>query len=104
MDSGLVQLPGMRHGLSPAATASVLATSACWDELVGGDARSHGRPGLGVVPVVMALSFAQRDSLERSLLALMLHGKLVSFTFWFMIGPATAKHAACILSIGIELF
>ena len=72
VDSGLVQLPGMRHGLNPAATASVLATSACWDELVGGDARSHGRPGLGVVPVVLALSFAQRDSLERSLLALML--------------------------------
>ena len=72
VDSGGVQLPGMRHRLNPAATASVLATSACWDELVGGDARSHGRPGLGVVPVVMALSLAQRHSLERSLLALML--------------------------------
>ena len=68
---GPVALPGMGAGLSAGAAAQVLAAAACWDELVEGYAPAHGRPGLHVVPVCLALGEALQRPLGAVLKALL---------------------------------
>jgi len=72
LDGGSVRLPGMACGLSTTASAAVLTTAACWQERVGGDAQSHGRPALGVVPAVLAIAHADGRTLATALRALLL--------------------------------
>jgi 2-methylcitrate dehydratase PrpD len=56
--------------LAPAGCAALGAAAACWDEACEGNASAHGRPGLPVVPTLLALG-AQRDTtLAQQLLAL----------------------------------
>ena len=70
--AGTVVLPGMGAGLSAGGAAQVLAAAACWDELVEGYAPAHGRPGLHVVPVCLALGQALQRPLGAVLKALLL--------------------------------
>lgn len=69
---GVVRLPGMEASLTAEAAARVLATAACWDELVEGYAPAHGRPALHVVPVSVALGEALDRSLGEVLRSLLL--------------------------------
>ncbi|MCT0224792.1 MmgE/PrpD family protein [Synechococcus sp. CS-1328] len=68
---GPVHLPGMHRSLAAGAAAQLLAAAACYDELVEGYAPSHGRPGLHVVPVCLALGQALNRPLGEVLLALL---------------------------------
>ena len=72
LDGGRVRFPGMACGLSTTASAAVLTSAACWEERVGGDARSHGRPALGVVPAVLAIAHADGGNLAMALRSLLL--------------------------------
>lgn len=52
---GALALPGMAVPLAPAGLAALAAAAMCMDEACEGLAEAHGRPGLPVVPVVLAL-------------------------------------------------
>lgn len=65
---GALSLPGMARPLAPAGLAALAACAMCWDEACEGLAEAHGRPGLAVVPVVLALGAGRR--LEELLAAL----------------------------------
>ena len=52
---GPLALPGMVRPLGPAGLAALAATAMCFDEACEGLAEAHGRPGLPVVPVALAL-------------------------------------------------
>jgi 2-methylcitrate dehydratase PrpD len=56
---GRLALPGMAVPLGPAGLAALAATAMCTDEACEGLAEAHGRPGLAVVPVVLALGAGQ---------------------------------------------
>jgi 2-methylcitrate dehydratase PrpD len=56
--------------LGPAGLAALGAAAACWDEACEGHSAAHGRPGLPVVPALLALSAAQDTTLGDLLLAL----------------------------------
>lgn len=53
---GEVTLPGAETRLGPAGAAALGAAAMCWDEANEGLATAHGRPGLPVIPAVLALS------------------------------------------------
>lgn len=76
LSPGKQRLPGFCTALTPAASALVLAASACWDELVEGYAPSHGRPALHAVPLCLSLGHAlggrPGGRLSRTLEALLL--------------------------------
>lgn len=55
---GTVVFPGGQHALSASAAASVGAMAACWYEYCEGHELAHGRPGLHVVPLTLALGAA----------------------------------------------
>ena len=52
---GNVVFPGGTRALNASAAASVGAMAACWFEFCEGHELAHGRPGLHVVPLVLAL-------------------------------------------------
>jgi 2-methylcitrate dehydratase PrpD len=52
---GPLSLPGMASPLGPAGLAALAACAMCFDEACEGLAEAHGRPGLPVVPVALAL-------------------------------------------------
>lgn len=56
--------------LGPAGAAALGAAAACWDEACEGNASAHGRPGLPVVPALLALSATQDTTLGELLIAL----------------------------------
>ena len=56
--------------LGPAGAAALGAAAACWDEACEGHAPSHGRPGLPVVPALLALAASRQTTLGDLLLAL----------------------------------
>ena len=56
--------------LGPAGLAALGAAAACWDEACEGNASSHGRPGLPVVPALLALAASRQTKLADLLLAL----------------------------------
>jgi len=56
--------------LGPAGLAALGAAAACWDEACEGNASSHGRPGLPVVPALLALAASRPTTLADLLLAL----------------------------------
>jgi 2-methylcitrate dehydratase PrpD len=56
--------------LGPAGLAALGAAAACWDEACEGNASSHGRPGLPVVPALLALAASRQTTLADLLLAL----------------------------------
>lgn len=56
--------------LGPAGLGALGAAAACWDEACEGHAPSHGRPGLPVVPALLALASAHETTLGDLLLAL----------------------------------
>ena len=56
--------------LGPAGLAALGAAAACWDEACEGNASSHGRPGLPVVPALLALAASCETPLGDLLLAL----------------------------------
>src|SRR5882724_9381377 len=56
--------------LGPAGSAALGAAAACWDEACEGHASAHGRPGLPVVPALLALSANRDTGLADLLLAL----------------------------------
>ncbi|MGN6569901.1 MAG: MmgE/PrpD family protein [Pseudolabrys sp.] len=58
---GPLSWPSSDTALGPAGLAALGATAACWDEACEGNAAAHGRPGLPVVPAVLALA-ADRDA------------------------------------------
>src|SRR5687767_5658961 len=57
-------------GLGPAGMAALGAAAACWDEACEGNSSAHGRPGLPVVPALLALTAARDTSLADILVAL----------------------------------
>ena len=56
--------------LGPAGSAALGAAAACWDEACEGNSSAHGRPGLPVVPALLALSETHDVSLGELLVAL----------------------------------
>src|SRR5260370_11022532 len=56
--------------LGGAGIAALGAAAACWDEACEGNSAAHGRPGLPVVPALLALSATQDTSLGNLLVAL----------------------------------
>jgi 2-methylcitrate dehydratase PrpD len=62
--------PGSNIGLGPAGSAALGAAAACWDEACEGHASAHGRPGLPVVPSLLALAANRDATLADLLLAL----------------------------------
>lgn len=62
--------PASDISLGPAGLAALGAAAACWDEACEGHAPSHGRPGLPVVPAVLALAAHRETTLGDLLLAL----------------------------------
>jgi 2-methylcitrate dehydratase PrpD len=56
--------------LGGAGLAAFGAAAACWDEACEGNSAAHGRPGLPVVPALLALSASQDVSLGALLVAL----------------------------------
>src|ERR1043166_6461269 len=56
--------------LGAAGIAALGAAAACWDEACEGNSSAHGRPGLPVVPSLLALSATQDISLGDLLVAL----------------------------------
>lgn len=67
---GDVQWPGSDVRLGPAGAAALGAAAACWDEACEGNAQAHGRPGLPVVPCLLALAAQRNATLGDLLLAL----------------------------------
>lgn len=59
---GAILFPGGQQMLSSSAAASVGAMAACWFEFCEGHERAHGRPGLHVVPLTLALGAALNKS------------------------------------------
>jgi 2-methylcitrate dehydratase PrpD len=67
---GDVAWPGSDIRLGPAGCAALGAAAACWDEACEGNASAHGRPGLPVVPALLALTANRDTTLADLLLAL----------------------------------
>jgi 2-methylcitrate dehydratase PrpD len=67
---GDVAWPGSDIALAPAGAAALGGAAACWDEACEGNAAAHGRPGLPVVPALLALGVHRDTSLADLLLAL----------------------------------
>ncbi len=67
---GDVSWPQSNIALAPAGSAALGAAAACWDEACEGNASAHGRPGLPVVPALLALAAHRDTSLADLLLAL----------------------------------
>lgn len=53
---GELAWPGSETELGPAGLAALGAAAACWDEACEGHPAAHGRPGLPVVPALLALT------------------------------------------------
>jgi 2-methylcitrate dehydratase PrpD len=70
---GDVAWPGSDLRLGPAGCAALGAAAACWDEACEGNASAHGRPGLPVVPTLLALA-ADRDTTLADLLFALVTG------------------------------
>lgn len=51
---GAIRLPGAATTLGPAGAAALGAAAMCWDEANEGLARAHGRPGLPIIPALLA--------------------------------------------------
>jgi 2-methylcitrate dehydratase PrpD len=68
--AGSVAWPGSDIALGPAGLGAIGAAAACWDEACEGNSAAHGRPGLPVVPAVLALATERAVSLAELLLAL----------------------------------
>lgn len=58
LSPGNIVFPGGTRGLNASAAASVGAMAACWFEFCEGHELAHGRPGLHVVPLTLALGAA----------------------------------------------
>lgn len=71
LTSGNLQFPGLKKPQVLHDLINVLSAAATWNELVEGNAKSHGRPALHVVPISIALGITKRLSLGRILLALL---------------------------------
>jgi 2-methylcitrate dehydratase PrpD len=67
---GDVAWPRSDIRLGPAGSAALGAAAACWDEACEGNASAHGRPGLPVVPTLLALTANRATSLADVLVAL----------------------------------
>jgi 2-methylcitrate dehydratase PrpD len=67
---GEVAWPGSDIRLGPAGSAALGAAAACWDEACEGNASAHGRPGLPVVPALLALVADRETTVADLLLAL----------------------------------
>jgi len=67
---GDVAWPASDIQLAPAASGALGAAAACWDEACEGNASAHGRPGLPVVPALLALAATRNATLGELLLAL----------------------------------
>lgn len=67
---GDIAWPGCDIRLSPAGSGALGGAAACWDEACEGNAEAHGRPGLPVVPALLALGAARKSTLGALLLAL----------------------------------
>jgi len=60
---GDIRWPGGKLGLSVPGAATLGAVAACWHEACEGLALAHGRPGLHVIPVALALGAARKARL-----------------------------------------
>lgn len=67
---GRLAWPASDIALGPAGLAALGAAAACWDEACEGHSAAHGRPGLPVVPALLALGAGQDTTLGDLLLAL----------------------------------
>lgn len=67
---GDIAWPASDIKLAPAGSAALGAAAACWDEACEGNAAAHGRPGLPVVPALLALAATRDVTLGDVLLAL----------------------------------
>lgn len=67
---GDIAWPASNIKLGPAGSAALGAAAACWDEACEGNAAARGRPGLPVVPALLALAADREVSLADLLLAL----------------------------------
>ena len=66
---GALTWPSSEIPLGVAGAAALGATAACWDEACEGNAAAHGRPGLPVVPAMLALAAERGLSLGDVLIA-----------------------------------
>jgi 2-methylcitrate dehydratase PrpD len=62
--------PSSEVRLGAAGTAALGAAAACWDEACEGNSSAHGRPGLPIVPALLALGATNDCNLGDLLLAL----------------------------------
>lgn len=69
---GAIVFPGGTRALNASAAASVAAMGACWFEFCEGHELAHGRPGLHVVPLALALGAALDKSYGEVLRATLL--------------------------------
>lgn len=67
---GDIAWPTSDIALGAAGSAALGAAAACWDEACEGNSSAHGRPGLPVVPALLALSATHDVSLADLLVAL----------------------------------
>ena len=67
---GSAAWPGSDIALGPGGLAALGAAAACWDEACEGNSAAHGRPGLPVVPALLALATERPVSLADLLRAL----------------------------------
>ena len=67
---GALTWPSSEIPLGVAGAAALGATAACWDEACEGNAAAHGRPGLPVVPTMLALAAERGLSLGDVLIAI----------------------------------
>lgn len=68
--AGDIAWPASNIALGSAGLAALGAAAACWDEACEGNSSAHGRPGLPVVPALLALTATRDTSLADLLLAL----------------------------------
>lgn len=67
---GDIAWPASHIKLGPAGIAALGAAAACWDEACEGNSAAHGRPGLPVVPALLALAATRDIKLADLLMAL----------------------------------
>ena len=67
---GEASWPASDIKLGPAGLGALGAAAACWDEACEGNSAAHGRPGLPVVPALLALTTIRDTSLADLLVAL----------------------------------
>ena len=71
LERGHLHFPGIQQTLSVHGLINVLSAAAPWNELVEGNAKTHGRPALHVVPISLGLGLSLQSTLDQILQAIL---------------------------------